>query len=1493
MKSNFFSGILTAACLLFGSNAVAAFKDVKIDLTGGNLLTESEIGGSAINFGVTVADDGTVNRVEATDASAVLVMSGKFHSTDHGWGNFSSTVTVDGPVKISMGTCAWGGDVKIVDASGSEVGKFNTNTGECYHGDKVKNIASTIYKGDATTLTISGGSYTPYFAVEAVDPSEIKDDAKVTFSLGEFTDAGETLPAPETVEIGKTFTIPANHTLYLDGKTLVGWTDGSKNYEIGDIVTVEGDMELTPRFVDNTVSLADRTEPVTITWNFRRDQGAPAVGWEGKEDCFWVAQAKIGTEIIDVKLPFSTKPGKFNNKSHTDWVQINQGTLFQVPSCKGAEIAYESYSPTEKTTIDGVIVPANGSTNPSFKVASTTETVPLDVQDGSYYRYVRTTLPVVDAPAGDKFENAEATLHWDFTMPNADKEEKPVVTPENAFSMTPFSVSEGIAYSGPQAAVEPDETYLRFLVTSSGHLEWRVVPKKGVKFTPTRVTAKVRRFGTDGGLIDVVVRNDEGVTETLETGLKPRREKTLAEDKHKDNPKICSSFDLEVPATLATEKGFMLDLNVYDLSNKNIGVSDINIYGFVDGVATEVNVYTLSIAANPEEAGKVTVYPSGTEFDEGTEVTLTASKNFGYKFTNWTDASKKVVSEDAKFNYTVNADAALTANFEKLDTYELVYSVEGGANLYQVQPTPAPNVVDGKNMYEAGTKVTLTATSNPIMTFTNWSDGQSSTEISFDMTEDKEFTAFFSASDFLAGWDFYRTGSNGRVADFASADNDAANLVLRNAEGSTSGWLDKSHAADPNGYEGRNAAVNWRTTGLGDYYWQTTLNAEAFTDIHVTGGMLYNYNAHTKYYVEVSTDGENWEKGGEIALEGAKNWKDYDFTLPAKYNNQKTLYIRWIADKESPVDGTESQNDGISMSGTYITGTAKLFDDGTAPVLVDFVPEEGSNNASINGRIVLTFDEKVKMADDAKAILHGANQSELTPEVTGKTIIFKYRNLSYGTSYKFELPTNSVMDLTDNKLDKAVVINFTTKTRPTVEKATLDFIVPMNGSFKDAIEAANNRENKDKRFIIFVRKGYYELPYSETETITKDGVTLPSPITYLTASNVSIIGEDRDATIITNLVKDPTEPGMPYPIEGLHNVTTLFISKGVNNTYIQDITFKNGLNDNTGRGEAVEDNGNKTIYKNVTLWGFQDTYCSNNQNGRSYFEGGVLRGCTDFLCGKGDVYYKDVTLQMCTKDGKGSGYLAVPSTPNRYGYIFKDCEIVGETEDINGNYTLGRPWGDGTPIAVFIDTKMTAQPSAIGWAEMGTGWPKRFAEYNSVTATGSVIDLSGRKTVFGNNHANNPVLTAEEAEYYSYENAMGGTDNWDPATIAEAAPSPTDVTLDDLTISWTGNDYSRFYVVTENDKFVALTMETSIKLFGVDPTAVYGVRSANEMGGLSEPTYLSTSAIDDVVSDSESEVVSTIYYNVQGIRVTSEAKGILIKVDTLANGSTITTKIVR
>ena len=162
---------LTMVCLVGLLPAHATFKDIRLDLTGGNFFTDAEITDkSSVSFGIAIADDGSATRVATDDASANIVLSGKYHSDEHGWGNFSAKVAVEGPVKISMGTCAWGGDVTIKDAGGNVVGSFNTNNGTCYHQNKTDNIASTIYKGEATTLTISGGNYTPYIAVEAVDP---------------------------------------------------------------------------------------------------------------------------------------------------------------------------------------------------------------------------------------------------------------------------------------------------------------------------------------------------------------------------------------------------------------------------------------------------------------------------------------------------------------------------------------------------------------------------------------------------------------------------------------------------------------------------------------------------------------------------------------------------------------------------------------------------------------------------------------------------------------------------------------------------------------------------------------------------------------------------------------------------------------------------------------------------------------------------------------------------------------------------------------------------------------------------------------------------------------------------------------------------------------------------------------------------------------------------------------------------------------------------
>lgn len=104
----------------------------------------------------------------------------------------------------------------------------------------------------------------------------------------------------------------------------------------------------------------------------------------------------------------------------------------------------------------------------------------------------------------------------------------------------------------------------------------------------------------------------------------------------------------------------------------------------------------------------------------------------------------------------------ITAVFEPVATYSLTTSTEGGANNYMVTATPDATVVNGKNMYEEGTLVTLTATENRILTFLNWKSGEMGYELPVRMDSDKEFVAVYSATDYIVGWDFVRKGNNSR-----------------------------------------------------------------------------------------------------------------------------------------------------------------------------------------------------------------------------------------------------------------------------------------------------------------------------------------------------------------------------------------------------------------------------------------------------------------------------------------------------------------------------------------------------------------------------------------------------------------------------------------------------------------------------------------------------------------------------------------------------------
>ena len=1016
-------------------------------------------------------------------------------------------------------------------------------------------------------------------------------------------------------------------------------------------------------------------------------------------------------------------------------------------------------------------------------------------------------------------------------------------------------------------------------------VKFMISPKNGLKFKPTEISFRAARFGTDDCLIDISWIKADGSVTKLQTGIKPGRPKNS-----KGEPEYTDVLINDLAAIEAPEGLCGLQIHIYSLGNtKEAGFANVIIKGHIEGTPVEIKQCTLTVQTSPEGAGTISVQPVGSVFDENTELTLTQTRNFGYKFTGWI-VGGETVSTDDTYTFNITEDATVTANYDKINTYSLTYGATGGGKDYMITPVPAPTVVDGKNMYEEGQEVTLTATGNYILDFANWSSGETSPELKLTMDADKAVSAAFSTKlDCIAGWDFYTAAENGRTADFYSEGNDATALTLRNEEGVADGWLDKSYEKDPNGYEGRQGVVNWRTDGLGKYYWQTMINASAFKDIKVRAEMLFKYNAYTKQDVEYSLNGTDWALVGSYNLTERKQWTEEEFTLPAEANNKEAVYIRWKSDTSSKTDGTESANDGIAIAGIFITGTQEYIDDGVAPKPVSTVPAEGATNASANGRIVLNFDEKVKVKEGTKATL---GSQELEPQVSGKSIMFEYKGLDYSTPYTFTLPANTVSDMTDNLITNDITVSFTTMTRPVVAKDMFDFIVPDDGTITEALEAAAEREDTNKRFYIFVKQGDIVIPASETATVDgKDGEKYPSPITKLDVPNVSIIGEGMDITSIANTVPDKTIPNPETnnhepinPVEGLGTSTNIQLGSNATNIYVQDITLKNSIDDGLGRNVALEDGGDRNIFKNVRLYGYQDTYYS--KNGRYYFEGGELRGRVDFLCGGGDVFYNGVTLAVC-----GDGYIVAPGKPKQYGYIFRDCTIKGD--NYNGTYKLGRPWGDGgEPIALYINTTMEIQPTAEGWNEMGDGWPARFAEYGSKTAAGTPINLSSRKKIFAGTHENNPILTKEEADFYTIENVLGGDDDWNPTSLTEQASAPTGVEIDGSTLTWDDNQYVLCWAVCRDGKVIDFTTEPTYTV--TDANAKYSVRAANQMGGLGEAAEAQiATGIDEVGTTESGKAVSTAYYSVQGERVGSSYRGVVIEVKTMADGTKNVRKTIR
>lgn len=393
-------------------------------------------------------------------------------------------------------------------------------------------------------------------------------------------------------------------------------------------------------------------------------------------------------------------------------------------------------------------------------------------------------------------------------------------------------------------------------------------------------------------------------------------------------------------------------------------------------------------------------------------------------------------------------------------------------------------------------------------------------------------------------------------------------------------------------------------------------------------------------------------------------------------------------------------------------------------------------------------------------------------------------------------------------------------------------------SFLLALKAAGSQEGAK----IFLPNGTYDLG---TATLTS-----------ISGKNISIIGESMSGTVIMNYP--------PLEAEGISVTATLLNrSEGL---YLQDLTLRNAMPFDgkaaAGRAVTLQDKGNKTICKNVSLESYQDTYYSNNTSSYFYFEDGEIHGVVDYVCGGGDVYYNRVKF---VNEAVKNTTIAAPNGAKKFGYVMNNCTI----ETLCSQFNFGRSWGTYSGLA-WLNTTIN-QPSKLASSRFTTAGMNcaadKFVEYNSMDTSGKRISPASNKLKFTHSSGDKEyetILTDAEAAEYAIDKVFP---DWRPEQIAEQA------------------------VYADNEDLAGNVYLVDGKIYaGTLPKGNIKVRKANARGGFGPEVELKESGISDVEA---AKVVTTQYYNLQGMPVDDTCTGIVIKVSTLDNGKKVAEKVVK
>ena len=982
---------------------------------------------------------------------------------------------------------------------------------------------------------------------------------------------------------------------------------------------------------------------------------------------------------------------------------------------------------------------------------------------------------------------------------------------------------------------------------ANSYLEYKVEVPIGKKFTLQNINFSALGGGSSG-IQMVVYYSLNGFLESASAGSISYNGKTFGNDLEAP----VTLLNTGTPADQAGNEVVNIDNNIEvgqaktltirvfpwsGSANRHFSSKEFKISGLLEDDNSELpDAYELTVSQNDDAAGSVTKTPNDDNYYDGTSVSLKANPNFGYAFVKWVDADNNDAELSTENPYLVSVDGNkhIKAVFETLTIYTL--NVEKiGSNWGNIQFSPASE--DGK--YEAGTEVTLTIIPNPVTTFNYWEDNSTVTQRTVVMDGDKNLSATFDEIPFIVGWDFHdQSIKQDLTADFYAETSNTGTISIYNANNTMASWLSSAGAYSPS-YP---AARMW--TPVADYnagnprYLKAQFSTVGYKNIQVKSMVGASYQSYSVYKLQYSLDDVNYIDLADVDITENYNsrWTDLNAVLPVEAEGQPKVYLKWIGDVNSPKLDNNTSNPGTDVEGgaftnVFVYADSEIVDDHDAPVLVSVVPEEASNTASINGSIVLTFNERVKAGTGAITL----NGETLTGVFGSKTATFAYERLAYNTEYTLTVPDGAITDMAGNEF-AGTTLNFRTSDRAEPTRKLFDAVVAQDGSGDytsviDAIQAAPT--GSATPWLIYIKNGVYEGHHD---------IPANKPFIHL-------IGQSRDGVIISDDLLSGGDNALPVQ----DGATMVVNSK---DCYFENLTIENSFGYQNLAGPqalALYTKEDHFTLNNVYLRSYQDTYLTTrNVADRHYVRNSRIEGAVDFIYGAGDVFFDRDTISVNRDAG---GYIVAPnhSVGTAWGYVFSNNYIMNDRVDNVITY-FGRPWHEA-PKTVFINSTLAPGLSIYpkGWYyKMGT-IPAIFADYNTMDSEGNPVDLNQRiedyeydvKDSEGNiievvkGKAKN-FLTDAEAASYTYENVIiRSGDSWDPRLMSEAPEMPQNLSYNNGELKWDEVPYTRLYIIFKNGQVLGYSLEANftedapeMQLMATGDDT-YQVQAVGEFGALS------------------------------------------------------------